>query len=201
MNERDLWNNRYRQDNLAWGAAPNQFVAERLGGLPPSRVLDLGCGQGRNAIWLAARGHEVTGVDVSDVAIARAEELAAQAGVTVSFIAADVRIWDAEPESFDLVLLAYAQAPPPVRVALHQKAARALSPGGRVFLIAHHRRNLDEGIGGPPMPEVLFTEADLAADFSEFEIEENTAVLRRVDRQNTTGDAVDLLFVARKPDA
>lgn len=198
MSERDLWNERYRQKSLVWGKEPNQFVVERLSGLEPCRVLDLGCGEGRNAIWLAVQGHDVTGVDVSDVAISRASDIAEEIGVPVAFMAADVRTWEPEPESFDLVVLAYMQAPPQIRPALHEKVARALVPGGRVFLIAHHKDNASKGVGGPPM-HVLFDEDELAADFSGFNIAENTAVLRRVENGEASGDAVDLLFDASKP--
>lgn len=198
MSQRDLWNERYNQKGSVWGAAPNQFVADRLADLEPSRILDLGCGQGRNAIWLAARGHTVTAVDVSDVAIEQATELAADAGVSVEFVAADLAAWEPRAAAFDLVLLAYIQAPEATRRVLHRKAAEALAPGGVVFIIAHHKENLERGIGGPPSAEVLFDEDEIAGDFAGFVIEENTKVLRRVDRGDVIGDAVDLLFVARK---
>jgi 2-polyprenyl-3-methyl-5-hydroxy-6-metoxy-1,4-benzoquinol methylase len=196
MSQRDLWNQRYTQNGSVWGAAPNQFVADRLADLEPCRILDLGCGQGRNAIWLAGRGHAVTAVDVSDVAIQQATELAADAGVTVEFVAADLGAWEPQEAAFDLVLLAYIQAPAPIREELHRKAARALAPGGSVFLIAHHKENLEHGIGGPPSLEVLFDEEEIAGDFVGFVIEENTRVLRPV--VDGGGDAIDLLFVARK---
>jgi len=198
MSQRDQWNQRYSQKGSVWGAAPNQFVADRLADLEPSRILDLGCGQGRNAIWLAARGHEVTAVDVSDVAIEQATKLAADAGVAVEFVAADLVAWEPQEAAFDLVLLAYMQAPEPLRRALHRKAARALTPGGRVFVIAHHKENLEHGVGGPASLEVLFNEEEVAEDFAGFVIEENTKMLRPVDRGDVAGDAIDLLFTARK---
>ena len=197
MSQRDLWNQRYSQKGSVWGA-PNQFVVDRLADLEPSRILDLGCGQGRNAIWLAARGHTVTAVDVSDVAIGQAAELAADAGVVIDFVAADLVAWEPPEATFDLVLLAYMQAPETIRGALHRKSARALVPGGRVFIIAHHKENLEHGIGGPPSLDVLFDEDELAGDFVGFAIEENTKVLRHVDTGDIAGDAIDLLFSARK---
>ncbi|MDJ0663522.1 MAG: class I SAM-dependent methyltransferase [Acidimicrobiia bacterium] len=198
MSQRDLWNQRYSQKGSVWGAAPNQFVADRLVDLEPCRILDLGCGQGRNAIWLAGRGHEVTAIDVSDLAIAQAEELAEAAGVDIEFVVADVAAWEPARADFDLVLLSYFQATEPTRRALHRKAADALVPGGKVFIIAHHKANLEHGIGGPPSLDVLFDEEELAGDFVGFAIEENTKVLRHVDRGDIVGDAIDLLFLARK---
>ena len=199
MTQRDLWNERYRERGALWGAAPNQFVAQHFDGASPCGILDLGAGQGRNAIWLAQQGHAVTAVDVSDVAAEQAGEIAAAAGVAVDFIAADLEQWEPPPESFDVVLLAYIQAPETVRKALHAKAARALRPGGQVFIVAHHKDNLEQGIGGPPMIEVLFDEQGVAADFVGFEIVANSRVVRHVDKEDTTGDALDLLFIANRP--
>jgi len=198
MNQQELWNERYQNKGHVWGAAPNQFVADRLAALKPCRVLDLGAGQGRNAIWLAQQGHEVTAVDVSDVACAQAAEIAAEAGVAVEFIAADLQTWEPSADTFDLVVLAYIQAPDPIRQALHAKAARALRTGGSVFIIAHHKENLDHGIGGPPMLEVLFDEETIAGDFPGFDAIENTQVIRHVEKDDASGDAIDLLFYATK---
>jgi 2-polyprenyl-3-methyl-5-hydroxy-6-metoxy-1,4-benzoquinol methylase len=199
MNQRDLWNERYRERGALWGAEPNQFVEQRLSGLEPRRVLDMGSGQGRNAIWLAHQGHEVTAVDVSDVAAEQGREIATKVGVAVAFVTADLQEWEPDPGAFDLVLLAYMQAPAPLRQALHAKAARALAPGGTVFIIAHHRDNLEHGIGGPPVLEVLFDEKSVADDFRGFEVVENSRIVRRVDRDDIVGDAIDLLFVGAKP--
>ena len=87
---RDDWNARYAQKELLWTAAPNRRFAEEVAGLAPGRALDLACGEGRNAVWLAERGWEVIGVDFSDVALAKATELAANRGVEVDWVVADV---------------------------------------------------------------------------------------------------------------
>ncbi len=198
MTQRDLWNDRYREKGALWGVEPNQFVAEHLADLAPCRVLDLGSGQGRNSIWLAARGHQVTGVDVSDVAIEQAAEIAAGVGVEVEFIAADLMEWQPPAGEFDLVLLAYMQAPDGMRQKLHETAAAALSSGGKVFVIAHHKENLEHGIGGPPMLDVLFDEG-ITSDFPSFVVEENRRVTRQAEKDGVQGEAIDLLFVAVKP--
>lgn len=199
MTQRDIWNQRYEQRGAVWGSGPNQFVADRLAGVQPCRVLDLASGQGRNAIWLAQQGHEVTAVDISDVAAPQGAEAAAAVGVAVDFIAANLETWEPPAESYDLVLLAYFQAPPVIRKAVHEKAARALVPGGRVFVVAHHRDNLEHGVGGPPMIEVLFDEESIADDFAGFEIIENDRVVRHVETEAVSGDALDLVFIATKP--
>jgi SAM-dependent methyltransferase len=198
MTQRDLWNARYQERGAVWGVGPNQYVADRVSGLTPRRVLDLGSGQGRNAIWMAQQGHEVTAIDISDVATQQGRELAAEIGVVVTFIAADLATWEPDPEEFDLVVLAYMQAPAAGRKAIHAKAVRALAPGGRVLVVAHHRDNLEHGYGGPPMLEVLFDETELADDFAALEIIENERVIRHVEKDGDVGDAIDIVFIGQK---
>jgi SAM-dependent methyltransferase len=192
------WNERYSTEGFIFGVEPNRFVAEHLAGLSPRRVLDLGCGQGRNAVWLALQGHEVTALDLSDVAVSQARRLAEEAGVSPRLDVADLLDWDSEPDSADLVLLSYLQLPEPTRRTVHAKAVHALAPGGTVFLIAHHLDNVTEGVGGPPYPEVNYTEEDLAGDFADLEIARLEKVMREVDRPGVTGTAIDVMLIAHK---
>ena len=196
---RSYWNERYAERGTLWGADANQFVVRYLSDLPPGRVLDLASGQGRNALWLAARGHSVTAVDISDVAAQQAREVAAEAGVEVNFVTADLLSWEPDPAAFDLVLLSYLHVPAELRRAVHDKAIRAVAPGGVVFVIAHHFDNLDQGVGGPPDPDVLFTEDQLAGDFVDLDVEILERVLRHVETDEISGDAIDVAMLARKP--
>lgn len=199
-NARAAWDHRYSGGALVWGREPNAFVAEHLTGLSPRRALDLGCGQGRNAIWLAGQGHDVTALDLSPVAIEQARELAAEAGVEVAFAAIDLaREWRPEPESFDLIVLSYLQLPETTRRAVHAKAAVALAPGGQIFLVAHHSENLEHGAGGPPYPEVLFGEDEVAADFAGLQIERNEMVRRTMEVYGEERIALDILAIVTKP--
>ena len=198
---RDYWNDRYATQGLVWGGEANQFVAAELSGLTPRRVLDLGCGQGRNAIWLARQGHDVTAIDVSDVAIEQAKVLADEAGVHVTWTAHDLATWQPEPETYDLVVLSYLQLPDTTRRVVHAGAVAALTPGGRIFLIAHHRDNLERGIGGPQSVDVLYDEPTLAQDFAGLEMVRNDVVLRPVDHDGGSGNAIDVLVIAQKPSA
>ncbi len=192
------WNERYSGAVELYGVEPNQFVAAELAGLSPRRVLDLGCGQGRNSVWLALQGHAVTGLDQSEIGIRQARELAEQAGTTVDFQVCDA-IDDYQPEpTYDLVVLSYLQLPPDMRLAAHAKAVASLAPGGEIFLIAHHLDNLDHGVGGPPMPEVLFTESQLSADFASLTILRNEKVYREVVRDGVVRVAHDVLVRAQR---
>lgn len=196
------WDTRYAERDLVWGARPNQWVEQECADLPPGRALDLACGEGRNALWLAGRGWRVTGVDFSAVALARAADLAAESAVAdrMSWVRADLRTFVAEPAGFDLVVVAYLQLPADQRRRVITMAAEALAPGGTLLVVAHDSANLAEGVGGPQDPAVLYTAADLVADLG---AREDLRVLRaepvrrpvpgQADRQ-----AVDALVLVRR---
>ncbi len=194
-----FWDTRYATEGFVFGFEPNRFVAEYLADLPPGRALDLGSGQGRNAIWLARRGHQVTAVDLSSVARGQAVALATEVRVTVDFVAADVTEWRPPPEAFDLVLLAYLQLVPDERAQVHAAAMAAVAPGGVVFLVAHHLDNLEDGLGGPQIPQVLYTEDQLTADFAGLDIVTLEKALRPVERDGVEGEAIDVVMVAERP--
>ena len=197
----EAWNERYATRGMVWGTEPNRFLAHYATGLSPRRVLDLGCGQGRNAVWLAVQGHRVTGIDLSPVAVEQARRLAADHAVEVLFEVANVvEDWTPPPGAFDLVVLSYLQLPPHDRRAAHAKVAEALAPGGTVWLIAHHSDNITDGVGGPPYPEVLFDERALAGDFVDLDLLTNEKVYRDVEGEDgVVRVAHDILLVAAKP--
>ncbi|MCH8130771.1 MAG: class I SAM-dependent methyltransferase [Acidobacteria bacterium] len=192
---RAAWDARYADQDDVWGSDANRFLVEIAADLPAGRALDLGSGQGRNAFWLAGRGHVVTGLELSPVAVDQATAVAEEHGLDATFEAVDLTTWNPDGEEWDLVVLAYLQLPAETRRPIHAVAATAVAPGGRLIVIAHHRDNLDHGIGGPPYPEVLFTEDELAEDFAALDIERNERVLRPTD----DGDAIDVVLVASRP--
>ncbi len=192
---RDMWDDRYNAKGAVWGLEPNRFLVEIADGLSPRRVLDLGCGQGRNSLWLAAQGHTVTGLDLSPVAIDQAREAAAKLGLDITFEAVDLSTWDPAGQEWDLVILTYLHLPDDLRRIVHRTAREAVAPGGTVAVIAHHLENLTTGAGGPQNAELLFTETQLAEDFAGFDVERNEKVIRSTN----AGDAIDIVLVARKP--
>jgi len=196
--DRVRWDERYASDGCVWGAEPNQKVAEFAAQLEVGSVLDLGCGQGRNAIWLARQGHHVTALDLSPVAIEQAKAWALQAGVDIEFRVADLEDWEPEGRTWDFVLLCYLQLPESLRRRAHALAVTSLAPGGKLLLIAHHLENLEHGVSGPPDPGVLYTEAQLRADFAELEIVRCEKVSRHVEREGMRGDAIDVLLIAHR---
>ena len=189
---RDMWDGRYRERGAVWGGEPNRFVVEVATDIEPGTALDLGCGQGRNALWLASLGFDVTGLDLSPVAVEQAGAGAEDRGVDATFGAATLVEGDPDGRGGDRVLLAYIHLPGELRKRGLATAGGAVAPGGRVIVIAHHLDNLGSGTGGPPNPDWLFTEAQLAGDFSSLDIVRN----ERVVRPTENGDALDVVCVA-----
>jgi SAM-dependent methyltransferase len=194
--QREDWNRRHGEAGLLFGAEPNRFLVAEVEGLAPGRALDVACGSGRNAVWLAARGWQVTGVDFSGVALEQARGLAAERGVDVEWVEADVLEWQPPEAVFDLVAVLYLQVPAGERRAALARAATALAPRGTLLVVGHHSDNLEHGSGGPKDPRVLYSAEDAAADLDGLEIEKAEAVLRPVQDER---DAIDLLVRARRP--
>lgn len=147
------WDERYGEKPLLWSKGPNRFAAEELGDLTPGSALDVACGEGRNAVWLAEKGWEVTGVDFSAVALERAREMADDREVKVNWVEADILDWD-PGRRFDLVLVAYVHLPLQERSALMEKAVSWVAPGGYLFLVGHDVSTV--GVSGPPNPDLLW---------------------------------------------
>jgi SAM-dependent methyltransferase len=198
--DRQQWDECYASTDLVWTAAPNVFVARDLGGLAPGRALDLGAGEGRNAIWLAERGWQVTAVDFSAVALAKAAQLAAARGVTgITWAEADLREYQPPPGSFDLVLLAYIHLPPAESKALLHAAAIALAPGGTLLFVGHDRDNIAHGYGGPQEPAVLHQAAEVVAALPGLIIQRAGQERRTVPASEGERTAIDTLVRAQRP--
>ncbi len=177
------WDSRYAATDLIWSATPNQFVASELADLPPGRAVDLAAGEGRNAIWLAGRGWEVTAVDFSHVALDKGRRIAEEQRVdAVTWVCADATAWVADAP-YDLAVLAYLQLPAAERREASRRAFEALRPGGTFLLVAHDSTNLVEGTGGPQDPAVLMDAADVLADLGglQFEVMRAERVARTVE--------------------
>lgn len=195
---RDYWNERYRQKEYVWTVEPNRFLAEAVAGLEPGRALDLAAGEGRNAVWLARQGWQVDAVDFSDVAIGKAQDLAARSGAAgIGFAVHDLVTWRPPEQSYDLVTLAYFQVPSPDREQVWSAAAAAVAPGGRLVVIGHDSDNLTSGYGGPQDPAALYradeVEAIVATDLT---IERSEQVIRVVEDDDGRHEAIDNVVVA-----
>jgi SAM-dependent methyltransferase len=193
--EREDWNRKHGEGGLLFGAEPNRFLVAETEGLAPGRALDLACGAGRNAVWLAERGWTVLGADFSDVALENARGLAAERGVEVEWVQADLREWEPPAQAFDLVVVLYLQVPGDELRSELRNAAEAVAPGGTILVVGHHLENLEHGYGGPSNPAVLYTPDQVVAALDGLEIEKAEPVLRPVEGER---DAIDVLVRARR---
>ncbi len=193
------WDQRYSGPDLVWGAGPNRFVVEELEALAPGRAVDLGTGEGRNAIWLAERGWEVTGVDFSGAGLDRARRLAAERGVSVDWVRSDLLAWQPAPGGYDLVLIAYIHLPREDLKRVFATAAGAVAPGGTLLVVGHDRDNLSRGHGGPQDPDRLYTPAMVTAELDGLTIRKADQVLRTVPSPDGERTAIDTLVRAERP--
>jgi SAM-dependent methyltransferase len=161
------WDERYRSATHLWSGEPNRYLVSEVSELSPGTALDAGCGEGADAIWLAARGWQVTAVDVAAVALERAATNAATAGDEVAgridWRQVDLTSWDPGQQSFDLVSAQYIHLPTGQREPLWQRLAAAVRPGGSLLIAGHHPSDLQTTIRRPRHPELFFVGADILA--------------------------------------
>ena len=193
---REDWDRRYAEVQNLWSARPNRFLVAEVEGLVPGRALDLACGEGQNAIWLAGAGWRVVGVDYSPVAIAKARARAERDGVDVTFVEADLVEYEPEHSAYDLAVMLYLHLPAEEHRVVLARAARSLSPGGTLVLLGHDLLNATEGVGGPRDASLLYTPGDIADELESVEIEKAERVLR--DVAGADRPAIDCLVRARR---
>ena len=164
---REFWDARYGSTSQVWSGNPNRRLEEQVAALDPGTALEVGCGEGADAIWLAARGWHVTAVDVSTVALERAARMAVEAGVEmagrIGWQQADILAWTPPARQFDLVTAHYIHVPSVEREALHRRLAEAVRPGGSLLIVGHHPSDLETSAGRWRMVDFLFTAEQVAA--------------------------------------
>jgi len=195
--QREDWDRRYTEAELLWSSKPNRFLVAEVIGLAPGQALDLACGEGQNSRWLAERGWTVTGVDFSEVAIAKARQRAAEQALDVEFLCADLLEFEPEVTTFDLVLVFYLQIPASERRRVLERAASAVRSGGTLLLVGHDSTNIADGVGGPRDPDLLYTPDEIAAELPGLQIEKAERVFR--DVTDADRPAIDALVRARRP--
>jgi len=190
------WDQKYLATDRLWSATPNQFVAQDLADLAPGTAIDLAAGEGRNALWLAERGWQVTAVDFSSVAIDRGRAAARERSLRVRWLVEDVHGVELPAKAYDLVMLAYLQLPWLEMERVVRRAAEAVAPGGTFFLVGHDARNLVHGYGGPRSEAVLYGPSQVSDAIRGLSIERAETVERGVDTAEGKRVALDCLVRA-----
>jgi SAM-dependent methyltransferase len=177
MFTREFWDERYRSHSHLWSGRPNLRLVEYADELVPGRALDVGCGEGADAVWLAERGWEVTGTDVSGVALERAAEHAAgrdpAMAARIAWCESDLFGDEWGPfADYDLVNSQYLHLPPQERARSMARLAGAVRPGGHLLVATHHPSDLEVPGLRPNRPELFCTAPELAGllDAADWEI-------------------------------
>ncbi len=161
------WDERYSISEFYYGTEPNDFLREHASKIRKSgKVLCLAEGEGRNAVYLAKLGFEVTAVDQSSVGLKKLKELATQNGVTVNTVVADLADYAIVDGNWDAIISIWCHVPPVLRKKLHESVVRGLKKDGVLILESYHPRQLEFKTGGPPVPELMMTILDLKSEFS-----------------------------------
>lgn len=193
-----FWDQRFAVPEYIFGTEPNRFLASHADRFRAGdEVLDVGCGEGRNSVWLARRGCKVTGIDISPLALEKARRLAEEHGVKVDWQQGDVRALDWAGARFDAIVCIFIQfAAPEDRDRLFDGFRDALKPGGIVVLQGYTARQLEYRTGGPGDLAHLYSRDMLQAAFSAFDVqllEEHDDVLAEGTKHVGRSALVDLI--------
>lgn len=195
-----MWDERYREAGYAYGVEPNDFLCSSAEFLPPGgRVLSLGEGEGRNAVFLAQRGHSVVAVDSSAVGLAKAAALARARNVVVETAEADLAAYTIAPMGYDGIISIFCHLPPEVRARLYAQVNRGLQSGGIFILEGFAGRQSGYRSGGPKNPALLLELEQVVDELRPLEIKYAVETVREVREGNYhTGEAAVIQVIGVK---
>ena len=197
-----MWDQRYSAEGFLFGTEPAAFVKAHAHLLiRGQKALCVADGEGRNSVFLAEQGVDVTAMDASPVGVDKARQLAAERGVAIDFHIADILSWEWTPDSYDIVLAVFFQfLTPDQRPAVFEGLKRTLRPGGYLLLHGYRPEQVDYGTGGPPYRENMYTVDLLRQAFGDLTIE-RLAAYDVVIKEGTGHDGISALIdlVAKKP--
>ena len=195
-----MWDERYSSAGYAYGTEPNGFLVATAPRLPAGRILCLGEGEGRNAVWLARQGYEVTAVDASRVGLQKAQRLAASHQVTITTVHADLAEYEIAPGHWDGIVSIFCHLPPALRSDVHRRCVDGLRPGGVMLLEAYTPKQLNLRTGGPATADLMMDVETLRTELAGLEfldLLEREREIREGDFHQGLGAVVQL--VGRKP--
>ena len=198
-----FWDARYGRSTPLWSGQPNSLLVEAVQELQPGAALDVGSGEGADAIWLACLGWRVHAGDFSSVALGLAASRAELAGVSdrVTWMHQDIANWAPPAASYDLVSAQFLHLAPPVRAQVFRNLGAAVAPGGLLLIVGHHPTDLNTGAKRPSREDLLFTPESVVEALDSREWEQVTCEVRPRSGRAAYGNAVmvhDSLFMARR---
>lgn len=195
-----MWDERYGAEEYAYGTEPNDFLFANAAKIPVGKVLCVAEGEGRNAVYLAGLGHQVTAVDSSVVGLEKAKHLASRRKVELEIVPANLAKYEIAEESWDGVVSIFCHLPPEMRKKLHKRLVKGLKPGGVLVLEAYTPKQLKHRTGGPQSEEMMMTLAGLRDELAGLELIHACEVEREVvEGLYHTGKGAVVQVTAVKP--
>ena len=174
------WDERYAQESYLYGIKPNDFLKGNFQQIPRGKILFLAEGEGRNAVFLARQGYEVTAVDSSAVAMKKADRLAQKNDVSITTIVTDLEDFDLGGEQWDGIVSIFCHLPPALRKNVHTRIVKALKKGGVLLAEAYTPDQLKYKTGGPPMKELLVDLSILKKELYDLRFVHASEIVREV---------------------
>lgn len=196
----DFWDKRYVSEEYVYGIEPNHFFKESVDALEVGKLLLPAEGEGRNAVYAALQGWNVSAFDISSEGRGKAIKLAADNDVSIDYKVAGFGEFNAEQESFDVIALIYAHVPASDREAYYQKCVGWLKPGGTLILEGFSKKQLGLDSGGPKSLEMLFSLEELTAELKGLTIEKGLETkITLSEGAHHQGEGEVVRIIARKP--
>ncbi len=194
-----MWDERYSNPEYVYGTEPNQFLAAHFNKIPKGRVLEIGAGEGRNGVFLAIKGYQVTAVDQSGVGLKKARRLAEEKGVEIETIEANLAEFKIEPGAWDGIVAIFCHLPRDLRSRVFADSIRGLAPNGVFLLEFFTTAQLKYNTGGPKDPTMLYSLTEAMSDFKGLAIEHAEELEREVNEgRHHSGTAAVIQLIARK---
>ncbi len=197
--EGKFWDERFSSDKYIYGTTPNEFFKVQIDKLKPAKLLLLGEGEGRNAVYAATKGWQVDAVDFSQTAKEKALKLAKNNNVTINYTICNLADFIPGENYYDAIGLIFIHLKPEIRKLAHKRIISALKTNGCIILEAFEKKQLGKNSGGPQNEEMLYSEDELKIDFKDLKIillEEDTIFLDEGDKHK--GDASVIRFIGKK---
>lgn len=169
--EDNFWNKRYAEPEYAYGKEPNEYFKEVLDGLKPGKILLPGEGEGRNAVYAATKGWEVTAIDLSTEGKNKADKLAKESNVKIKYIVSSFEEYSFIENEYDAIALIFIHLNPTDREKIHRTLIKSLKSEGTLIIEAFSKPQINNASGGPKNVDDLYSIEDIRQDFSKLKIE------------------------------